>query len=180
VRELAEQVPELLCGYQEKDLTQRSASAVERGAAPELAARVFRLIHLFPLPDIFDIADITERDGEEVAALYYALNDHLKIEWLLDAVRQLKRGDRWHSLARLAVRDDMYSSLRMLTLAVLNTSEPDESAKEKIADWELTNQFRMARARGVLAEIFATIGSVDLAALSVAAHQIRSMIHDGR
>jgi glutamate dehydrogenase len=168
-------VPGWLRGYHVTDLVERSRACIERGAPPELAVEVFRLIHLFPLLDILDIADITEREGKEVAALYYALNDHLKIEWLLTAVQHLERGDRWHSLARLAVRDDMYSSLRSLTQAVLAAGEPEETAEEKIAYWESTNQSRLARARAALAEIFAT-GPQDLATLSVAARQVRSMV----
>ncbi|NUS43869.1 MAG: NAD-glutamate dehydrogenase, partial [Mycobacteriaceae bacterium] len=175
VRELALSVPGWLRGYHVTDLVERSRSSIERGAPPELTVEVFRLIHLYPLLDVLDIADIAERDGEEVAALYYALNDHLRIEWLLTAVSHLERGDRWHALARLSVRDDMYSSLRALTLAVLSATEPDETAEEKIAYWESTNQSRLARARAALADIFAT-GTHDLATLSVAARQVRSMV----
>jgi glutamate dehydrogenase len=175
VRTLTGKVPGWLRGYHINDLVERSRASIDQGAPGDLAVEVFRLIHLFPLLDILDIADITERAPEEVADLYYALNDHLKIEWLLTAVRHLERGDRWHSLARLAVRDDMYSSLRSLTQTVLAASEPEETAEEKIAYWESTNQSRLARARAALTEIFAT-GPQDLATLSVAARQVRSMV----
>ena len=87
-----------------------------RGAPPELAAEVLELLNLYPLLDVVDIADITEREGEEVGSLYYALYDHLGIDWMLTAVTQLARGDRWHALARLALRDDLYGSMRALTI----------------------------------------------------------------
>ena len=52
--------------------------------------------------------------------------------------------------------------------------EPDETGDEKIEEWELTNSSRVARARRTLSEIYDS-GEQDLATLSVAARQIRSM-----
>ncbi|MGW1742693.1 NAD-glutamate dehydrogenase domain-containing protein, partial [Nocardia sp. NPDC001965] len=175
VRELAPEVPGWLRGHHVSTLTDQAADLVAHGAPLDLATEVFGLLHLFPLLDVIDIADITDRSGTEVGALYYALNEHLKIDWLLEAVSHLERGDRWHALARLALRDDMYSSLRSLTLDVLSGGDPEESADEKIAYWESKNQSRLGRARAALAELFES-GTHDLATLSVAARQVRSMV----
>ncbi|WP_327113490.1 NAD-glutamate dehydrogenase [Nocardia sp. NBC_01730] len=175
VRELAPKVPGWLRGHHVTSLTDQAAELIARGAPTDLATEVFGLLTLFPVLDIVDIADITDRDGDEVGSLYYALNDHLKIDWLLEAVSHLERGDRWHSLARLALRDDMYGSLRSLTLDVLSGGDPEETADEKIAYWESKNQSRLGRARAALSELFES-GTHDLATLSVAARQVRSMV----
>ncbi len=168
-------MPGWLRGHHVTDLERRSRSAIADGAPRELALEVYRLLDLFCLLDIIDVADICERDGEEVAELYFALDAHLGIDWLLTAVSDLARGDRWHSLARLALRDDLYGSLRSLTLEVLVGGEPDETPEEKIDYWESTNASRLARSRSALAEIFES-GTLDLATLSVAARQVRSMV----
>ncbi|MDY6871318.1 MAG: NAD-glutamate dehydrogenase [Actinomycetota bacterium] len=145
-----------------------------RRASKELAYSVATALYRFSLLDIIDIADIADRDPVEVADTYFALMDHLNTDSLLTAVSQLSRGDRWHSLARLAIRDDIYGSLRSLCFDVLAVGEPDENGEEKIAEWEMTNGSRVARARRTLAEIYED-GERDLATLSVAARQIRSM-----
>ncbi|WP_028478695.1 NAD-glutamate dehydrogenase [Nocardia sp. CNY236] len=175
VRRLAPSVPGWLRGHHVSTLTDQSAELIAQGAPIDLATEVFGLLNLFSLLDVVDIADITDRDGDEVGLLYYALNDHLKIDWLLQAVGHLERGDRWHSLARLALRDDMYGSLRSLTLDVLSGGDPEETADEKIAYWESKNQSRLGRARAALSELFES-GVHDLATLSVAARQVRSMV----
>ncbi|WP_406236982.1 NAD-glutamate dehydrogenase [Nocardia sp. NBC_01009] len=175
VRELAPQVPGWLRGHHVTTLTDQSAEVIARGAPTDLATEIFGLLNLFPLLDVLDIADITDRGGDEVGSLYYALNEHLKIDWLLQAVSHLERGDRWHALARLALRDDMYGSLRSLTLDVLSGGDPEETADEKIAYWESKNQSRLGRARAALSELFES-GTHDLATLSVAARQVRSMV----
>ncbi|MFE4456791.1 NAD-glutamate dehydrogenase domain-containing protein, partial [Nocardia tengchongensis] len=175
VRTLSPKVPGWLRGHHIDSLNEHSQAIVDQGVPADLAITVFGLLNQFPLLDVLDIADITDRSGEEVGALYYALNDHLKIDWLLQAVSHLERGDRWHALARLALRDDMYGSLRSLTLDVLSAGDPEETAEEKIAYWESKNQSRLGRARSALSELFES-GTHDLATLSVAARQVRSMV----
>ena len=77
-------------------------------------------------------------------------------------------------MARLAIRDDIYGSLRALCFDVLAVGEPEETGEEKIAEWEMTNGSRVSRARRTLTEIYES-GEHDLATLSVAARQIRRM-----
>ena len=82
----------------------------------DLAYKVVSGLYQYSLLDIIDIADIVEREPDEVADTYFALMDYLNTDALLTAVSGLPRDDRWHSLARLAIRDD---HLRVAALAVL-------------------------------------------------------------
>ncbi|CRK49241.1 NAD-specific glutamate dehydrogenase [Rhodococcus sp. RD6.2] len=175
VRALMPRVHGWLRGHHLTELESRTASVTSRGCPRDLALRVYGLLDAFPVLDIIDIADITERDHDEVGPLYYTLDAHLGIDEFLTAISGLERGDRWHSLARLALREDLYGSLRSLTMDVLFGGEPDESPSEKIEDWESTNASRLARARAALTEIGES-GTLDLATLSVAARQVRSMV----
>ena len=88
-------------------------------------------LYQFSLLDVIDIADIVDRDTAEVADTYFALMDHLGTDGLLTAVSRLSRNDRWHSLARLAIRDDIYGSLRALCFDVLAVGEPDENGERE-------------------------------------------------
>ncbi|MFI6432053.1 NAD-glutamate dehydrogenase [Rhodococcus oryzae] len=175
VRAMTPKLPNWLRGHHVTDLTTRMSHVVEHGCPEPLARRVYGLLDGFPSLDIIDISDISDREVEEVGELYYALDERLGIDGFLTAISGLERGDRWHSLARLALRDDLYSSLRSLTLDVLAGGEPDETPEEKILDWESSNSSRLSRARAALGEI-AESGTLDLATLSVAARQVRSMV----
>jgi glutamate dehydrogenase len=121
-----------------------------------------------------DLAYMVDRDPAEVADTYFALMARLGTDGLLTAVSRLVRDDRWHSLARLAIRDDIYGATRALCFDVLAVGEPDESGEEKIAEWETTNSSRVSRAQRTLTELYES-GELDLATLSVAARQLRSM-----
>ncbi|NLU83993.1 NAD-glutamate dehydrogenase [Rhodococcus sp. HNM0569] len=151
--------------------------AVDAGAPEDLAHEVYRQLYRFAFLDIADLAEIAERDLHEVADLYFALDAHFGVGVLLRHVSQLPRGDRWHSLARLALRDDLYGSVRQLTREMLAGTESHETAAQKIEDWESRNRRKIDRARSALTEIFAS-GTLDLATLSVAARQVRSMVRE--
>ena len=174
VAALTPRMSEWLRGDDKAIVAKEAAEFTAHGASPELAYSVATGLYKYSLLDIIDIADIVDRDPAEVADTYFALMDHLGTDGLLTAVSGLPRDDRWHALARLAIRDDIYGSLRALCFDVLAVGEPDETGEQKIAEWEHTNGSRVERARRTLAEIYAD-DERDLATLSVAARQIRSM-----
>jgi glutamate dehydrogenase len=174
VKALTPRMSEWLRGDDKAIVEKEAAEFASQGAPKDLAYRVAAGLYRYSLLDIIDVADITEIDTAEVADTYFALMDRLGTDGLLTAVSELPRSDRWHSLARLAIRDDIYSSLRSLCFDVLAVGEPDESGEEKIAEWEHISASRVERAQRTLTEIQES-GAKDLATLSVAARQIRRM-----
>jgi glutamate dehydrogenase len=174
VRSLTPLMSQWLRGDDKAIVEKEAKEFTEQGVPDDLAYRVAAGLYRYSLLDIIDIADITEIEPTEVADTYFALMDRLGTDGLLTAVSQLPRHDRWHSLARLAIRDDIYASLRSLCFDVLAVGEPDENGEEKIAEWEHTSASRVERARRTLNEIHES-GAKDLATLTVAARQIRRM-----
>ena len=174
VEALSPGMPGWLRGDDKAIVAKESGEFAAAGVPSDLAYTVAAGLYRYSLLDVIDIADIVERDPAEVADTYFALMDYLGTDGLLTAVSGLPRDDRWHALARLAIRDDIYGSLRALCFDVLTIGEPSESGEEKIAEWERSNGSRVSRARRTLTEIYET-DARDLATLSVAARQIRSM-----
>ena len=174
VAALTPRMSEWLRGDDKAIVEKEAAEFVRQGASADLGYMVAAGLYRYSLLDIIDVADIEDREPAEVADTYFALMDRLGTDGLLTAISELPRADRWHSLARLAIRDDIYASLRSLCFDVLAVGEPDETGEEKIAEWEHTSASRVERARRTLSEIHES-GQKDLATLSVAARQIRSM-----
>lgn len=171
---LTPRMSEWLRGDDKTIVAKEAGDLTSDGVPEDLAYMVATGLYQFSLLDVIDIADIVDREPDEVADTYFALMDYLNTDMLLTAVSRLDRDDRWHSLARLAIRDDIYGSLRALCLDVLAVGEPQETGEEKIEEWETTNGSRVSRAHRTLNEIYES-GEHDLATLSVAARQIRSM-----
>ena len=179
VRQLRAQLPELLVGGELAELEDDAADLETAGVPPGLALEAASLLAAYSLLDIVDLVELADRDREprepvEVARLYFALSEHLGINLGLTAVSALERGDRWHSLARLALRDDLYGSLRAITLDALRESAPGTPVERTIAQWERANASRLLRARPALDQILD--GSrLDLATLSVVSRQLRGL-----
>jgi glutamate dehydrogenase len=183
VSRLLPQVSGLLRGPQAESVLRNREQLVADGVPGELADRIAVLLHTYGVLDVIAVAELAEhevgldaeRSPQETAELYFALSDHLDVDAMLTSVSALERGNRWHALARLALRDDIYYSLRAITLDALRHSDAEDTVKDKIAEWEEANASRIARARASLDEIKRS-GRLDLATLSVAARQLRSMV----
>ncbi|HEY4005142.1 MAG TPA: NAD-glutamate dehydrogenase [Pseudonocardia sp.] len=179
VAALQGQVPGLLVGRGSDDVRTRAEALVKRGVPVELAERCACLLSAYGLLDVVEVTELAERgqeerDPREVAALYYALSDHLGIDTALNSVSNLARGNRWHALARQALRDDLYGSLRSITLDALRESSPGDAVAEKIEQWERLNASTLGRARAALQAVNET-GELDLATLSVVSRQLRGL-----
>jgi len=183
VAELAPTVASLLRGREADAVREQADRYVEAGVPRDLAVRVAVLLDAYGLLDVVEVAELAEREAgvdaerspKEASELYYALSAHLDVDRLLTSISALERGNRWHSLARLSLRDDIYSSLRAMTVDALRHSDTDDDVDTKIAQWEKANASRLARARVSLDEIKES-GRLDLATLSVAARQLRSTV----
>ncbi|GLZ34963.1 glutamate dehydrogenase [Lentzea sp. NBRC 105346] len=187
VEELSPAALELLRGKEKDVVAGKADRLIGFGVPADLAREVAALLYMYGLLDVVEVAELAEREvgvgagmgpertHRETAELYFALSDHLDIDHMLDSVTSLERGNRWHALARLALRDDFYSSLRAIAIDVLRNSDPGDTAEEKIAKWEQANASRLARSRAALEEIN-RVHALDLATLSVAARQVRSMV----
>ena len=179
VRSLRAQLPLLLRGRERDAVQSRAAELIKAGVGPDSAQRCAALMYGYGLLDVVELTELAERDREprdpaEVAALYYGISEHLGIDLALTSVTALERGDRWHALARLALRDDLYGSLRAITLDALRESAPGTSVDEAIDAWEQANASRLVRARAALHEV-GTAGQLDLATLSVVSRQLRGL-----
>ncbi|MGH3791383.1 MAG: NAD-glutamate dehydrogenase, partial [Pseudonocardiaceae bacterium] len=164
---MAPLVPVWLVGREEDDVTAAARRLTQQGVPDELARRVSAGLTSFGLLDVVEVAELAEQDAQQVAQLYYALSAHLHIDRMLGLVSALERGDRWHALARLALRDDLYAAVREITLDALRTGDVGLGPEPTIAAWEQKNSARLSRARATLEEI-SDAGSLDLATLSVA------------
>ncbi|MGQ0481229.1 MAG: NAD-glutamate dehydrogenase [Pseudonocardia sp.] len=179
IAELVPAVPQLLTGREAAAVGEHAAALVERGVPAELAERSAGQLNSYSLLDVVEITELAERDREprepaEVAELYFALSEHLGVDLALTSVSALERGNRWHSLARQALRDDLYGSLRSITLDALREGMPGDPVAHTIEQWERANASKLGRARAALQAV-AEAGQLDLATLSVVSRQLRGL-----
>ncbi len=115
VQTLMNSLPSLVASADDENVAQMERHCLEQGVPAELAALISRLDFAAAFFDIAELAEEGQLDREVVAANYFQLGKALELDWLRDAITRLPRDNRWQSLARSALRDDLYRMHRGLT-----------------------------------------------------------------
>ncbi|MCX4477361.1 NAD-glutamate dehydrogenase [Streptomyces cellulosae] len=147
------------------------------GVPDELATRVAGFSSAFPTLDIVSVADRMGKEPLDVAEVYYDLADRLRITQLMDRIIELPRADRWQSMARAAIREDLYAAHAAVTADVLAEGDDASTPEQRFALWEQKNAALLGRARTTLEEIHNS-DSFDLANLSVAMRTMRTLLRN--
>jgi glutamate dehydrogenase len=172
--ELAASAGDLL-GTADREAARRTAEEfVAAGVPTQLARRVAQLESLVPALDLVDVTTATGVGFQEVARVYFAIDDRLDLHALRGCIAALPRDERWDALARRALWEDLQSEHRSLTLDVLQESG-DGSVAERVRAWLAHNAAAVERTGHVLADVRAG-DATDLATLSVAVREIRNLI----
>ncbi|MFI1105322.1 NAD-glutamate dehydrogenase [Streptomyces melanogenes] len=145
------------------------------GVPDELARRVAGFSSAFPSLDVVAISGRTGKDPLAVAEVYYDLADRLRITQLMDRIIELPRADRWQSMARASIREDLYAAHAGLTQDVLSVGNGTSSPEQRFKAWEEKNAAILGRARTTLEEIQGS-DAFDLANLSVAMRTMRTLL----
>jgi glutamate dehydrogenase len=170
-----EALPELLSGVDGDAWYARVAEFADAGVPSALASRVAALDALFFAFDVVEIAGGREQPVRRAAGIHFGLDRRLELAWLRDRILELPRADLWQTLARAALRDDLYKTHRELTAAVLEASSTSIDGSAAIEAWVQASAARVERYLGMLTHIRATQGN-DLTTLSVVVRELANLI----
>ncbi len=167
-------LPKMLAGLDMTSFDERRDAFASRGFPDSLADRIAAMV---PAYSAFDIVEIASRTGcpvEETAEVYFDLADRLQITRLRDRITALPRDDRWNTMARGALRDDLYNAHAALARDVLTVTEAG-TPEQRLAAWVARNEPVVSRAAQTLVEIWES-DSFNVATLSVAVRAIRTLV----
>ncbi|GAB2598802.1 NAD-glutamate dehydrogenase [Pseudactinotalea suaedae] len=165
---------ELLQGEDAARHRAKVAELQEAGFTDTFAERGAALLASLSLLDIVATADEEPAAVDEVARVYYALSSQIGFDYLMQRVNALPQDDRWDSMARAAMRDDLSSVLIALTRSVLAATSSEASASQRIDDWAQTGGTATTRALDALAAV-REVEDPGIATLSVAVRTLRTL-----
>jgi glutamate dehydrogenase len=184
-------IPKLLSGSDLSGYEERRASYTGSGVPAGLADQVAGMVPAYSAFDIVTSAVATEHSVEETAAVYFLLADKLQLCRLRDLIVALPRDDRWATVGRSAMRDDLYAAHAALTRDVLTVGRANaaltgafvvggsaSTAADRVAVWERANSAEVTRAAATLAEIWES-NRFTFTTLSVAVRVIRTLVSPG-
>ncbi|WP_058044210.1 NAD-glutamate dehydrogenase [Streptomyces roseifaciens] len=169
------ELPKLLKGADMEWWQSIRDELVDGGVPDELAVRVAGFSSVFPALDVVAVADRAGKEPLDVAEVYYDLGDRLHITQLMDRIIELPRADRWQSMARASIREDLYAAHAALTADILSVGNGSSTPEQRFQAWEEKNAAILSRARTTLDEIHGS-DAFDLANLSVAMRTMRTLL----
>jgi glutamate dehydrogenase len=161
-------------GAERRSMDEHAVALNAEGVPAEVARATTRVVYGFGLLDILETANATGRPAAEVASVYFELSERFQIDVLLSQISRLPRNDRWQTLARMALRYDLYAALAALTAEVLQSTPAEASPADRVSEWEQVNAASIARAGNAMGDVAES--PADLAALSVLLRQIRTLV----
>jgi len=161
-------------GHGDVELVAEVAARIAGERVGDLADQVAAMVPAYSAFDIVDIAASTGRSVEETSEVYFDLADRLQITRLRDRITALPRDDRWNTMARGALRDDLYTAHAELARDVLTVTEAG-TPERRLAAWVARNAPAVTRAAQTLVEIWES-DAFTVATLSVAVRAIRTLV----
>jgi glutamate dehydrogenase len=174
-QQVVQALPELLTGRELAAFESRRDTLVGQGVPEDLAVRVAVLPPAYAALSIVETAKRDDLDPLEVARVHFALGERLGLPLLVSRILALPREDRWQTMARAALRDDLHGVHTALTSQVLSATASDEPAPVRIAAWEDGDEVVVTRAVETLEEICKD-DDADLARMSVGLRVVRGLL----
>ncbi|MFL6267233.1 MAG: NAD-glutamate dehydrogenase [Actinomycetes bacterium] len=182
IASLAQELPKLLAPADSEALDRLAERFCAQGVPAELATRVASLDALFSGLNVIEVATACGETVETVAAVYFALGYKLDLHWLRDQIAKLPAETHWQTLAQGALRDDLYSEQRELTIEVLKRDSgdgtDDKDAETLIDTWTEENRSAVGRTNAILSDL-KEADTLDIAMISVALREIRNLSETG-
>ena len=147
------ELPGIMTGREADGFEARRDRLTSQDVPEELATRVAVLSPAYALLGIVETAEEQSLEPAQVARVHFALGERLGLPALVDRIFALPRDDKWQTMARATLRDDLYAVHQQLTAAVLSTTDAADSAAGRVAEWEDADAELVGRAAATLDEI---------------------------
>ena len=155
------ELPTLMVGRELEAFESRRDALTQKGVPEDLAVRVAVCPPAYMLLGVVETAARDDRDPTEVARTHFEVGERLGLPLLVARILALPRQDRWQTMARAALRDDLHAVHAQLTAQELAGNPPPEKDT--------------AQAVRTLQEICSD-EDTDLARLSVALRVVRTLL----
>ncbi|NND89900.1 MAG: NAD-glutamate dehydrogenase [Granulosicoccus sp.] len=177
--ELIEAMPDCLSNAEKQTLVQRVNHFVAAGSPEDTAVAVARVVPLSSALDIVEIARSLTQPVADVAAVYFALGQHLELSWLRERIGTLVVTTHWHKLATAELRGDLHYQQRHLCAEVVSATDTGLPATERVQVWAQQHASSMAQYHSLMTEMKAS-SAIDFAMLSLAVNEVHRLLRSDR
>ncbi len=149
----------------------RSKLVAER--VPEsLATRIASLDALHGALDLVEVSMATRLPISFAGRAYFDLGERIGLAWIKQQIESLPAEGHWHSVARSALKDNLYALQRMITAAALAHAGSEPNAR--VDRWIGAHATEIGFLKGLIGD-FGAGSTPDFATLSVALQSVRRL-----
>ena len=170
---VAEHMVDLLGGSDREWLESRADSLESTGMPRALAESCAGIRYKYFVMFMVSITREYQQSIEDVARVYFLLEERLSLPWLRERVRQLPTGDLWQRKAQLSLRDQLDRTLTD-NCAVVVSGQGKSITEDKLVQWLVDNESSLGRWESTVTDIQAA-SEQNLAMLSVAVQELSLM-----
>ncbi|QDP96415.1 NAD-glutamate dehydrogenase [Microlunatus elymi] len=167
-------LPGVLSGRDLEAYDRRRTRFEMAGVDAELAAAIAILPHAYAALTVVQTAVRDDLDPVRVADVHFTAGQQLGLDRLLNKIIGLPRTDRWQTMARAALRDDLHNVHAQLTAEMLPLGDASTPVAELVDRWRESIGAGGDRAIATIAEI--CDAEPDLARMSVGLRTVRSLL----
>jgi glutamate dehydrogenase len=175
ITRLVAALPQILVGRELDLYNQRLAALREAGIPEGLAVEVAVLPPAYSGLGMVETSLTTGTDLLEVARVHFRLGEFLELDRMLERIVSLPRQDKWQTMARAALRDELHALQTALTARIIDTTEEGEQAQARVDTWASQDDVVVNRAQQTLREVVEG-DEFDLARLSVGLRAVRGLL----
>jgi glutamate dehydrogenase len=183
VAALGDLPPGLIGEAESAALGERAAAFEAMGAPAGIARRTAALETLAAAGDLMQAARANGCSIEAASRVYFRLGERLSLAHLATAAQKLPREGQWPAQAALAVQDELATLHADLLTSALRAdsaanAEPGHATDPDavLARWSEPRKLALDRVERLLKEDLAGAGALDLAMLSVATAELRTLV----
>jgi len=177
VAELGDLPVDLVGPAEDATLGERSAALEAMGAPADVARRAAALETLAAAGDLALAAEANGCSIGNTARLYFRLGERLSLALLANAAQKLPREGLWPSQAALAMQDELAALHADLLRSALRAGGGNDCDPATALDaWSEPRRLALERMDRLMNEDLAAAGAIDLAMLSVATAQLRTLV----
>ena len=170
--ELKRQLASILGSAEQTRFAQDRAKLVAERVPESLATRIASLDALHGALDVVEVSKATRLPVTDAGRAYFDLGERIGLAWIKQQIESLAAEGHWHSVARSALRDDLYALQRKIAGAAL--AHGGAGPQGRVDHWIGAHATEIAYLKGLIGDIGAA-SSPDFATLSVALQSVRRL-----
>ncbi len=170
--ELLQVFPGLLGGEEHARFAAYRAQLIAARVPEALATRIAALDSLHGAFDLVEVCATARVPIGFAAKAYFELGERIGLAWVRQQIEGLVMEGHWHSIARAALRDNLYALQRKLTAAALACS--GKEAVARVEHWLANHATEVAYLQALIIDLRTGVAP-DFATLSVALQSVRRL-----